>query len=176
MIRDTFRKWTGKPPKSVNEIGIMQTRRLPIPGLEGQDKYVEFVAKRNKEGLWSITPYHNMKVVTAGLQEISNAFAATIKKHLGQERNDPSTLKMNFDNALLILREMEDSVYAHTGMGAGSAPRLHYSEAQALLPAQFVEGLDAVQAQRTKDFGPVFESTKPAPAPARRYQGPQPPN
>ena len=43
-----FKGWFNKAANSFDEVRQMTTRKLPVPDLEGTDKYVQLTAKRTK--------------------------------------------------------------------------------------------------------------------------------
>ena len=154
-MRDIFHRLVDYKPKDLNDIHTITTRRLPVPGLESTDRFIQFTAKRNKEGYWKIQGLHNVKNVTAGLETANAAYRAAVKKHDLQplKRNDDDRL-FNFDTAFLILKDLEQSFIGHLGQKPEKTmPQHHFSVAEALLPEPFAESLRELLATRTQKYG-----------------------
>lgn len=141
---------------SFDKVTLMTTRRLPVPDLEGTGKYVEFQARRDKQGFWSITSKHNVTQVTAGFQTVSRAFQAACQKHAGVVPDKGENLLLNFDTAFLILKDMEESLLKYNATPMGEEPGWHYMAAFRLLPQQFREGLDDLFSSRTERKGAIL--------------------
>ena len=141
---------------SFDQVRHMSTRKLPIPDMEGTGKYVEFNAKRDKSGFWSITSKHNVTSVTYGFQTVSRAYQAAVLKHTGKSVDKDDDLLMNFDTAFLILRDMEEALLKYKNTPAGEEPANHFMAAYRLLPKQFREGLDDLFFSRTEKKGEVL--------------------
>lgn len=143
---------------SFDQVKLMVTRKLPIPDMEGTGKYVEFQAKRDKQGFWTITSKHNVTSVTYGFQTVSRAFQAAVTKHTGRVSGDADL--MNFDTAFLILKDMEESLLKYKNTPAGNEPPDHFMAAYRLLPQQFREGLDDLFFNRTEKKGEILPRPK----------------
>lgn len=130
----------GNSSDSFDRTKEMKTRELPIPDLEGTKKYIQFTAKKGKDGLWSITSSHNVKSVTGGIVEISKAWRAAQTKYLGVAAD--SDFKMTFDTAFLMLRDMEESLLKYRESEPGAEPKGHYMHAYRLLPQGLKTKLD----------------------------------
>jgi len=165
-----LKKIFNKAADSFDQVTQMVTRKLPIPDLEGTDKFIQFTAKREKSGQWTISSKHNLKQVTAGLQDVSRAYLAAAEKHLGRRPYAGEAAEMNFDNASLILRDLEESLLKYKATLAGEEPKHHYMAAYRLLPKQFREGLDDIFFDRTEKKGQILPP-KPAadPKPASGF-------
>ncbi len=175
-MKNIFRKITGRPADSFDQVNVMTTRKLPIPNFEGTDKFVQFTAKRTKEGIWQIDYKTNVKSVTAGFQTVQEAYPAAILKHLGSVPSKPALQTYNFDNAFLILKDLEESLLKYSGVVPGEEPDRHYMAAYRLLPRQFQEGLDDLFLARTETKGSIVpEKTVLKPQTATKDQQPKPP-
>jgi hypothetical protein len=141
---------------SFDQVRLMVTRKLPIPDMEGTGKYVEFQAKRDKQGFWSITSKHNVTSVTYGFQNVSRAYQAAVLKHTGKSVDKGESFLMNFDTAFLILKDMEESLLKYNNQPAGAEPANHFMAAYRLLPQQFREGLDDLFFSRTEKKGEIL--------------------
>ena len=127
----------------------MVTRKLPIPGFdETSNKFIQFTARRTKEGYWTIGTKYNLKTMTAGLVTVTEAFASAATKHTGKPLDAAKETPLNFDTAFLILRDLEESLLKFTKTMTGNEPSYHYMEAYRLLPKQFQEGLDEIYFER----------------------------
>jgi hypothetical protein len=165
-----------KTADSFDRVRFMTTRRLPIPDLEGTGKYVEFQAKRDKQGFWTITNKHNVTSVTFGFQTVSRAFNAACIKHAGRAPGRGETFLMNFDTAFLIMKDMEEALLKYNTTPAGAEPANHYMAAYRLLPQQFREGLDDLFFSRAQRKGEVLESkAKKDPVAQPAVKNPEPP-
>lgn len=178
-----LRKLFNKAADSFDQVQTMVTRQLPIPQLEGTDKHVQFTATRGKDGYWTITSKHNLRQMTGGLQTVSRAYQAAATKHTGQTPEKGGDFKLNFDNAFLILRDMEESLLKYDGTTAKEEPKHHYMAAYRLLPVQFREGLDDLFFSRTEKKGEIMEpkpkkdpkkETGPVAQPAANPKNPKP--
>ena len=145
-----------KTADSFDRVRHMVTRRLPIPDLEGTGKYVEFHAKRDKQGFWTISSKHNVTSVTHGFQTVSRAFQAACLKHTGRVPDKSENFLMNFDTAFLVMKEMEEALLKYNSTPAGNEPPNHFMAAYRLLPQQFREGLDDLYFNRTEKKGEIL--------------------
>lgn len=161
MLRKLFRRMTGRPADSFDQVEYMQTRKLPIPDLDGTDKFVQFMAKRTKEGYWDISSKNNMKNVTTGFQLVQEAFGAAMKKHAGAPFVKGQGLLFNFDTTFLVLRDMEEALLKYNGTVAKDEPEYHYMAAYRVLPRQFQEGLDDLLLSRTDKSGEILTKKPP---------------
>jgi hypothetical protein len=152
MLRRLF----NRAADSFDQVRSMVTRKLPIPDLEGTTKYVQFHAKRDKQGFWTISSKHNATQVTQGFQTVSKTFQAAAQKHIGRNIEHSEDVRMNFDTAFLILKDMEESLLKYKGTVAGPEPSHHFMAAYRLLPKQFREGLDDLLAHRTDKKGIIL--------------------
>lgn len=160
-----LKKIFNKAADSFDRVDEMVTRKLPVPDLEGTDKFVQFTAKRNKSGQWNITSKNNMKQVTAGVEIISRAYQAALEKHYGRKSlYTGESLDMNFDTAFLVLKDMEESLLRYKATPGGDEPKNHFMAAYRLLPKQFREGLDDLLFDRTAKKGPLLAPKAQAPA------------
>lgn len=148
MLGGFFRKISGKPADSFEQVQQMVTRPLPIPGLEGPGKPIVFVAKRTKEGLWQIGAKYDLRKTTGSLDRMDEIFVKAMEKHAGKKFKSASELLLNFDNAFLMLRDLEESLLAAAGRSPSSEPSDHFMEAYRLLPRQFRESLDDIHFAR----------------------------
>jgi len=80
-----------------------------------------------------------MKLSTSAIQ---SAFI----KHLG--KNLAMNMKVNLDEAFLILRELEEAYLKYDSTAPGKEPFDHYMAAYRLMPQQFREGLDDIYLDR----------------------------
>ncbi len=168
-MRNIFRRVAD----SFDQVKLMVTRKLPIPDMEGTGKYVEFQAKRDKQGFWTITSKHNVTSVTYGFQTVSRAYQAAVQKHTGKSVDGDGFL-MNFDTAFLILKDMEESLLKYNNTPAGNEPVNHFMAAYRLLPQQFREGLDDLFFSRTEKKGQILSPKAPKPKDAAKEPTPQP--
>lgn len=151
-----LRKIFNKAADSFDQVAEMVTRKLPVPDLEGTDKFIQFTAKRNKTGQWNITSKNNLKQVTAGLEDVSRAYQTAVEKHYGRKAPIPGEVDMNFDTAYLILKDMEESLLKYKATPGGEEPKHHFMSAYRLLPKQFREGLDDLFFDRTTKKGQIL--------------------
>lgn len=166
MIRRAFRRATGKPADSFDQVDEMITRKLPIPGFdESSNKFIQFTARRTKEGYWTIGSKYNLKSMTAGLMTATEAFAAAAEKHIGKPLAAAQETPLNFDTAFLILRDLEESLLKFTKTVTREEPTYHYMEAYRLLPKQFQEGLDEIYFDRNDKRAILPILPPPAPKP-----------
>ena len=171
-----FRKITGKPANSFDQVEEMTTRKLPIPDLGDPNKFVQFIAKRTKEGYWTINYKNNVKSITAGFQTIKDAYPVAVKKHSGAAPSSTLTQTYNFDTAFLILRDMEETLLKHSGAVLDTEPDRHYMAAYRLLPRQFQESLDDLFLTRTESKGAIIPpKDAPKVQTAHKDQMPKPP-
>lgn len=141
MFKNLFNKVMRKPPDSFDQVKMMVTRKLPIPGLEGTRVFVAFNAKRNKEGFWEIGSMTDLQNITSGFQLVQEAFKQAVLRHSNKAWRDGQAF--NFDTAYLILREMEESLFKHAGMTvSGGEPKNHFMAAYRLCHQQFQQALD----------------------------------
>ena len=90
-MKNMFRRITGRPADSFDQVEEMNTRKLPIPDLEATDKFVQFTAKRTKEGYWTISYKNNVK--SSFLFNRSSGGSATsgaFPEELSAAKNDES--------------------------------------------------------------------------------------
>lgn len=167
-MKNIFRRFSRKSADSFDQVDKMVTRELPIPDLEGSNIYIQFKAEREKDGLWKIRSFTNLKNVTSGLQAVGQAYQKAVAKHFGKHVEKYKDLCLNFDTALLILRDMEESLLRHSGAHAGDEPARHYMAAYRLLPQSFREGLDELAQSRAEKHGEILPSKAKAPAPAEK--------
>jgi len=171
-----FKGWFNKAANSFDEVRQMTTRKLPVPDLEGTDKFVQLTAKRTKEGYWTISIDNNIKTVTAGVQEVSRAYRSAINKHTGRYVTaGDEELRMNFDAAFLILRDMEEALLKYRNTPAGPEPAHHFMAAYRLLPTGFKEQMDDLFFSHTEEKGEILEAKKPTAAPAAKPNAQKPP-
>ena len=156
-----LKKIFNKAADSFDQVADMVTRKLPVPDLEGTDKFIQFTAKRSKTGQWNITSKHNLKQVTAGLEDVSRAYQLAVSKHYGP-RAYIGDLDMNFDTAFLILKDVEESLLKYKQTPGGEEPKHHFMSAYRLLPKQFREGLDELLFDRTAKKGQILPPKAPA--------------
>lgn len=150
----------GKSSDSFDRTKEMVTRELPIPDLEGTKKYIQFIAKKDKDGLWTITSNNNVKSVTGGIIEVSKAWSAVQTKYLGVASD--SGYKMTFDSAFLILRDMEESLLKYRETEPGAEPKGHYMHAYRLLPQGLKTRLDETYFSYMRTKAPILPpATKP---------------
>lgn len=140
----------GKSSDSFDRTREMKTRELPIPDLEGTNKYIQFIAKKGKDGLWTISSQNNIKSVTGGILQVSDAWRAVQNKYLG--RTGDTDFKMTFDNAFLILRDLEEALLKYRNTEPKEEPKGHYMHVYRLLPQGLKTKLDDTYFlhQRTK--------------------------
>jgi|GEM_PF-1369903 len=176
-----FKGWFNKAANSFDEVKEMTTRKLPVPDLEGTEKFVQLNAKRTKDGYWTINIQNNIKTVTAGVQEVSRAYRSAITKHTGRyvSGSDDTDFRMNFDAAFLILRDMEESLLKYRDTPPGAEPDKHFMAAYRLLPQAFREQMDDIFFDRTAEKGEILAAKKPQATPAAKPNTPKngfPPN
>ncbi len=145
-----------KAADTFDRIEQMVTRKLPVPDLEGTDKFVQFTAKRGKHGHWTVSSKHNLKQVTTGLEDVSRAYQAAVEKHAGRKPYSGEDMAMNFDTCILVLKDMEESLLKYKATPGGEEPKHHYMAAYRLLPKQFREGLDDLYFDRTEKKGQIL--------------------
>jgi hypothetical protein len=163
-----MKSWFNRRAKSFDDVKEMVTRKLPVPDMGGDDKFVQFTARRDSEGYWTLSSKNNLKTVTQGVETLSQAFQKAIDKHLSCARAQTPNLRqkqslMTFDSAFLILRDMEQSLLAFTGEAAKEEPANHYMAAWRLMPQRLQESLNA-EAER-RDAGAdsaLFPKNNPA--------------
>lgn len=168
-----FKGWFNKAANSFDEVKQMTTRQLPVPGLEGTDKFVQLTAKRTKEGYWTISIQNNIKTVTAGVQDVSRAYREAISKYTGRRiGSDSDEFRMNFDAAFLILRDMEESLMKYKDTAPSAEPDFHYMAAYRLLPQAFREQMDGLFFEKHSQNGGILPP-KAKPAPAAKIEPPK---
>ena len=161
-----FKGWFNKAANSFDDVKQMTTRKLPVPDLEGTDKFVQLTAKRTKEGYWTISIQNNIKTVTAGVQEVSRAYREAITKYTGRRiGSNTDEFRMNFDAAFLILRDMEESLMKYKETAPSPEPDFHYMAAYRLLPQTFREQMDELFFEKHVERGGILPP-KPKAAPA----------
>lgn len=170
-----FKGWFNKAANSFDEVKQMTTRKLPVPDLEGTDKYVQLTAKRTKDGYWTINIDNNIKTVTAGVQEVSRAYRSALTKHTGRYvQQGDEEFRMNFDAAFLILRDMEESLLKYRDTPPGAEPAHHFMAAYRLLPNAFREQMDDIYFERNEEKGEILAAKKPQATPAAKPNAPKP--
>lgn len=147
MIRQFFRKAVGKPANTFDEVDLMQTRKLLPPdmtptGTKEDKTYIRFSAKRTAEGLWLLNFRYNFKQSSDTFTLASELFGAAIEKHSDQKLRMNTAILVHFDAALLIMKDMEESILKKTGQLPGDEPDHHFMAAYRLMPKQFQEGID----------------------------------
>jgi hypothetical protein len=155
---------------------MMVTVKLPIGGTtdhDTADKYVQFIAKRSRSGVWRIDDANNLKATNDTARQITKAYHAAVKRHAGYVPKYPADMEHSFDQAFLILQNVEDAVLAQTGSARPSIlPRDHFSSVLKLLPPQYGEGLAAIlQARISRDKAALpakNPATTTAPPPSGR--------
>lgn len=168
-----FKGWFNKAASSFDDVKQMTTRKLPVPGLEGTDKFVQLSAKRTKEGYWTISIQNNIKTVTGGVQEVSRAYREAITKYTGRRiGSNAEEFRMNFDAAFLILRDMEESLMKYKDSAPSAEPDFHYMAAYRLLPPSFREEMDDLFFQKHAEKGGILPP-KPKAVPAARQIPPK---
>ena len=125
--------------KTCGEVDRMCTRKLPIKNAGKVDSSIYFLGKKNKTGHWGLFSINKGPIPPKELTLLENTLRAIYKKHLGQSSTEDS---MNFDEAFLILRELEETYLKHGAAAPDTEPFDHYMAASRLLPKQFREGLD----------------------------------
>lgn len=151
-----IKKFFNRVADSFDKLTTMVTRKLPVPDMEGAGKFVQFTATRGKDGYWTISSKHNMTSITAGFQTVSRAYHQAVEKHANRTSVPGDTVSMNFDTAFLVLKDMEESLIAHTGTVPDSEPKHHFMHAYRLLPEQFRAGLDDLLFKRTEQKGQLL--------------------
>lgn len=168
-----FKGWFNKAANSFDEVKQMTTRKLPVPGLEGTDKFVQLTAKRTKEGYWTLSIQNNIKTVTAGVQEVNRAYREAVTKYTGRRLSGSAEeFRMNFDAAFLILRDMEESLMKFRGTAPQAEPDFHYMAAYRLLPKSFREDIDAMFFEKHEENGGILPPRAKA-APAAKNDKPK---
>ncbi|MDP2206233.1 MAG: hypothetical protein Q8K65_08000 [Alphaproteobacteria bacterium] len=161
-----FKGWFNKAANSFDDVKQMTTRKLPVPDLDGTDKFVQLTAKRTKEGYWTISIQNNIKTVTNGVQEVSRAYRDAITKYTGRRiSSNTDEFRMNFDAAFLILRDMEESLMKYKETAPSPEPDFHYMAAYRLLPQAFREQMDELFFEKHAERGGILPP-KPKAAPA----------
>lgn len=165
MLKGLFSR---KAADKFDQVDQMVTRKLPIPDLDGTDKYVQLTAKRDRHGLWTITGKNNMKMITSGMRAIDRAYNAALAKHAADapkpEKDSP--LRMDFDQAYLMLRDMEESLLKYNATPPAEEPPRHYMAAYRLLPQGFREKMDELLRLRTEEAGEILPPRMPKALPA----------
>jgi len=168
-----FKGWFNKAANSFDDVKQMTTRKLPVPDLEGTDKFVQLTAKRTKEGYWTISIQNNIKTVTAGVQEVSRAYREAITKYTGRRASSGNEeFRMNFDAAFLILRDMEESLIKYREAAFSPEPDFHYMAAYRLLPQSFREQMDELFFDKHAERGGILPP-KPKAVPAAKPDAPK---
>ena len=174
-----FRKMTGKPFKSFDETDQMVTRSLPIPtNTANGGGYIQFIATRNKHGLWEINARHTLEKSTSGFKLLMQALHSCLTKHYGRVPGKNEELKMNFDTAFYLLREMEEAVFKYHNLPAGEEPDRHFMQAWRLAPKEFRDGIEDIYQARLRKSDILPRKIQPAPdspeAPApKKPEGPK---
>lgn len=154
-IDSFFRRISRKAAKSIDEVDRMYTRRLPIPGLANSKRFIIFFAERNNAGQWKVFSQDNYVVdagkITTEMKLSSAAIQKAFTKHIS--RGVTKDLKMNFDQAFLVLRELEEAYLQHANKTPDKEPFDHYMAAYRLLPRQFQESLDEIYKSRLAEGG-----------------------
>lgn len=151
MIHRLFRK----AAKSFDRVKCMVTRKLPLPDLGDTGHTLQFTARRDEMGYWTVVGHHNISTITDGVEKINDAYRSVISRHTGVPVADlRDSMRMTFDTAFIILREMEEITLAHHHPSAlGPEPVNHYMGAYRLLPENLRVKLDA----RFHDSRPAAE-------------------
>ena len=162
-----MKSWFNRSAKHFDDVTEMVTRKLPIPDIDDDDKYVQFVARRDENGYWAISSRNNVHTVTEGIEHVSRAFQSALHKHLSESLNASQTKRqkqgeMTFDNAFIILRDLEKSVLAHAEtLAAGAEPKNHFMAAWRLMPPKLQTRLNTETEYRdTHTHTPLFPSPK----------------
>ncbi|MBI3441121.1 MAG: hypothetical protein HY052_04860 [Proteobacteria bacterium] len=126
----------------------MLTRKMALPDKGGHILQIQFLAKRDSEGFWEVfditrSSDRGQSVDMAMMR--ADATQKALMKHLGKDSQGD---KMNFDEAFLVLRELEEGYLKYSGAVPDKEPFDHYMAAYRLLPQQFREGLDDVYQMR----------------------------
>lgn len=152
-----FKGWFNKAVNSFDDVKQMTTRQLPLPGLEGTDKFVQLTAKRTAEGYWTISMQNNVKTITAGVEDVARAYRAAITKYTHRKAvSADEVFRMNFDAAFLILRDMEESLMQHAGSTPQAEPEGHYMAAYRLLPQAFRTQIDELYHEKQGENGGIL--------------------
>ncbi|MDY0008295.1 MAG: hypothetical protein RBS08_01190 [Bdellovibrionales bacterium] len=158
-----FKGWFNKAADSFDDVKQMTTRKLPFPGLEGSDKFIQLTAKRTREGYWTISSQTNIKTVTGGVQDVSRAYRQAVSKYTGRSASSSGEeFRMNFDAAFLILRDMEESLIRYKDSAPTPEPDFHYMAAYRLLPQAFREQMDDIFHEKHGENGGILPA-KPKP-------------
>lgn len=152
-LRDLFRR-KSLPARSFDEVRVMVTRELPLPGLDESKFYMRLRAVRNSNNTWSIyrntkEPQNFSEISTEG--KIKMPFKAVVRaiaRHASKDH--PGQLSVSFDVAFLILKEVEESHLKYIRALPGEEPPFHYMAAFRLLPQPFREGLNDLYQARMK--------------------------
>jgi hypothetical protein len=155
----------------------MVTRKLPIPDLAETDRFIQFAAKRGKDGYWVLEEKHNVRGITAGFQEMSDAYKTAVSRHFikkegkKQTQDNAASPKLNFDTAFLILRDMEDALLGYDKTPAGEEPPHHFMHAYRCAPKQFQTGLDQLYFSRGEGGAVLKPRQAPVAQPQNKAQG-----
>lgn len=159
-IKSFFRKMTGRPARSLEAVDEMYTRRINISEDKKRPLFVQFVAERKADGYWKIFDISDNEWQYLPLihsRQHIKAVQKVFSKHLGRNSKEDS---MNFDEAFLILRELEESYLKYTGKQAGPEPFDHYTAAFRLVPTQFHESMEEIY-QKRRGEGDILPPREP---------------
>lgn len=174
-MRDAFRRLTGRKPDSLAEISLMQTARLPLPDSTGdKGKYVQFTVRRDNTGHWVLTNRTNTRRVTQGIDDTSVVIGKVLMTHHGQTAYYIHKLQLTFDESLMILRDLEDTLLSYDP--ARRAPEKgadHFSHAYSLLPKPYRASLEQVYAGRLAGRAPLLAPRPPRPTAKPAPRGPR---
>ncbi len=170
-IRSVFRRLSGKPPISFDEINTMATRRIPLPDAGKKDAYIKIISKKDSTGQWRLcSPAHNFEysVMPVHLKEdLFSAISLALYKHTGDGNLDHAR-GLNFDATFMILRDLEEAYMHRDKTSPEKEPLDHYMVAYRLLPKKYAEGLDDLFQVRLEKGPALLRSLLPQVQPATK--------
>lgn len=165
-IKSVFRRLSGKPPASFDEVTVMDTHPLPLPGSGGNGAYVSFGAQRDSAGQWAFSGGVHGYSTRPG-KEATDEFIGSVKAAL-RKHTDNAALnkgrKVDFGTAFMILREMEEAYFqrANAVPDDSKKPVNHYTVAYGLLPSEYAEVIDELYKRKLEKGPAVLSLLAPA--------------
>lgn len=167
-IKSVFRRLSGKPPSSFDEVTIMDTHPLPLPGSEKNGAHISFGAQRDSTGQWAFSGGvygTGTRLKKEVMDEFVESVKAALRKHTGNASLNKGR-KVNFDTAFMILREVEEAYFqrANAVPADGKKPANHYTAAYRLLPSKYAEAIDEMYKKSLEKGPTVLSRLASAPA------------
>lgn len=169
-IKSVFRRLSGKPPASFDEVTVMDTFPLPLPGSGETGPYVSFGAQKDSAGQWAFSGGvhgYSARPGKEATDEFIGSIKAALRKHTGNAALNKGR-KVDFGTAFMVLREIEEAYFqrANAVPDDSKKPVNHYTVAYRLLPSKYAEGIDELYKERLEKDPTVLSLLAPAPAPA----------